>query len=84
MLFKTSSQHEKLPSQYSLLPENLHFNQSNKTLSEKEVIQPLLETLCYPWKDDTSKTQLCSIWDEAIIINLYTKGAPVQWRQTAV
>lgn len=57
MFLKTPSQHEKLHSQYSLLPENPHFNQSNKIVSEKEVIQPakkkrtkqpLLETLCYP------------------------------------
>lgn len=57
MFLKTPSQHEKLHSQYLLLPENPHFNQSNKIVSEKEVIkpakkkrtkQPLLETLCYP------------------------------------
>lgn len=35
MFLKTPSQHEKLHSKYSLLPENPHFNQSNKKVSEK-------------------------------------------------
>lgn len=80
MFCKTLSQHEKLPSQYSLLPENPHFNQSNKVLSEKEVMQPakkwtkqpLLKSLCYPSEKMTHLRLSYAQFEIRLLLLIYT------------